>query len=157
MEPYILANLPADFGRWLAARFLKPILNVEGGWEYWIQIDFPSWLDAMTGRTFDFRREYTEGDVRLDWIVNATLGTNVTAINIKAQTHKYQTTRLLADVDKDVAKLRQLVGNTVARKMIVAVVDKSAYDALAGNGYVQIYRAPDDSFAILWRNVAPGG
>jgi hypothetical protein len=155
MQPYDIANLPRDTASWLKVRFLAPILNVEGGWEYWIQIDFPCWLDTRGADPFDFRREYTLDHVRLDWIINATFGANMVAVNIKAQSHKYQTDRLLKDVTADVAKLKSIRDKNIARKMIVAVVDRAAEKALSEDGFKTIYDAPDHSFAIMSRDVKP--
>jgi hypothetical protein len=70
MQAYNLDQLPINLNGWMNSRFLKPILNIEGGWEYWMQIDFLAWLDTSTGLQWDFRREVIENNVRLDWAVN---------------------------------------------------------------------------------------
>ena len=53
-------------------RFLEPIADIEGGWEYWIQIDFPAWLDAYYVKQYDFRREVggIMPKARIDWVLN---------------------------------------------------------------------------------------
>lgn len=156
MKNYDIRRLGRDMDAWLQARFMSPILNIEGGWEYWIQIDFPCWLDAMADEPFDIRREYVESGVRLDWMMNATSQMNMVAVNIKAQTHKYQTDRLLKDVRADVVKLEGIADRSIARKMIVAVVDRTAEADLHGDGFKTIYDAQDRSFAIMSLDVKPG-
>jgi hypothetical protein len=153
MQPYDIAHLAKDMKDWLAARFMAPILYVEGGWEYWIQIDFPCWLDTGVAEPYDFRREYAVDGVRLDWIVNATAGKKIVAVNIKAQSHKYLTSKLLADVNSDIVKLKSIKDKSIARKMIVAVVDQNAEQALLQEGFKKIYDAPDNSFGIMSQDV----
>ena len=133
-------NLGGDVHNWLGARLLEPILYIEGGWEYWLQIDFPAWLDISTGQQYDFRREYTIGNVRLDWIVNETVGGNVFAVNLKAQTTKYVTSKLVSEVKKDIAKLEQVKRQrpTLNCREVVAVIDPAADQELIRLGFARL-------------------
>jgi hypothetical protein len=140
MQAYNLDQLPINLNGWMNSRFLKPILNIEGGWEYWMQIDFPAWLDTSTGLQWDFRREVVENNVRLDWAVNTNSMAPRTAINLKCQTPKYLKSRFLSDVADDVTKLRS-VGSTYATKlMIAATVDGDTRDQLVTNGFNSLYK-----------------
>lgn len=134
-----MQNLGGDVYNWLGARLLEPILYIEGGWEYWLQIDFPAWLDVSTGQQYDFRREYTIENVRLDWMVNETVGGNVFAVNLKAQTTKYVTSKLVSDVKKDIAKLEQVKWQrpTLNCLEVVAVIDPAAEHELTNLGFVR--------------------
>lgn len=132
MHAYDFDKLAHDLDRWMTSRFLPPILDIEGGWEYWVQIDFPAWLDVSDHVQYDFRREV--GGVlpsgRLDWLVNSQgVGGQLTAVEIKAQTHKYLNQRFIADALADVHKLAALGGNYNAL-MLAAAIDPAVVDQL---------------------------
>lgn len=132
MQPYDFNSLPTDIQNWMGARFLNPILDIEGGWEYWVQIDFPAWLDVTKNAQYDFRREVRNvlQKGRLDWLVNSQgFGGQQTAVEIKAQTHKYQNSVFLKDVLKDIAKISTL-GQGYTKLMLAAVIDPTIYDVL---------------------------
>ena len=160
--PYEYRNLGTDLSNWLQARFIAPIINIDGGWEYWVQIDFPCWLDSTTGKQFDFRREVAglypaDPSARADWLINATsderqAASPVTAVEIKAQTKSYVTSKLLRDVAADVTKLQTLQGRNVngaaieTRIMLVAICDQSAQQPLVDKGFVRLTHGNDFSF-----------
>jgi hypothetical protein len=134
MERYNLQWLPGNLETWIGQRFLSPILDIEGGWEYWIQIDFPAWLDVYSNTQYDFRREQPIPGGRLDWLINSQVQPAAPgAIEIKAQTHKYQTSAFVQAVLADVAKLQNLGPGYATRFMLAAVIDQNAYDALVQN------------------------
>lgn len=141
MQAYDLNSISTDLQNWMTNRFLDPILDIEGGWEYWIQIDFPAWLDVNHSTQYDFRREVTgilqRG--RLDWLVNSQgFGGHLTAVEIKAQTHKYANNRFIPNVLEDVQKLSGLDQN-YKKIMLAAVIDSVADDTLtAQQGFVPI-------------------
>lgn len=118
---------------WINNRFFEQIPFVEGGWEYWIQIDFVAWIDKKSGQQFDFRREVMLPGIRVDWFVNSNskdIEINPTAIEIKAQTPKYLKDRFIADVQKDIEKLKMLP-DKYSKIMLAAVIDKSTAEALS--------------------------
>lgn len=125
MKVYDVNKLGSNLKTWMGQRFLDPILNVEGGWEYWIQIDFPAWLDVYNNQQYDFRREVA-GVVaggRLDWLINSQIsGKKQTAVEIKAQTPKYDSKKFLSDVETDLNKLSTL-GGAYRKIMLTAVTD----------------------------------
>jgi hypothetical protein len=144
-----------DLQNWIGARFLAPILNIEGGWEYWIQIDFPCWLDVSFGVQFDFRREVagvaTGG--RLDWLINSQgVGGARTAVEIKAQTHKYLTATFLADIQRDINKL-QTVGGGTNRLMLAAACDDAAATALTTQQFLNLFYLPNNVGAFFLKQV----
>lgn len=130
MQPYDIFNsFQTDLQKWMKDRFLAPILNIEGGWEYWLQIDFPAWLDVNYNTQYDFRREVSGvvGGGRLDWLLNSQVAGSIpTAVEIKAQTHKYLNTRFKSDVKADVDKLSTL-GDQYKKIMLAAVIDNELY------------------------------
>lgn len=125
LQAYDLNNLPNDLNTWMMNRFLEPILYIEGGWQYWIQIDFPAWLDVNNPIQYDFRREVAPPElpnIRLDWLLNSQIqNQKATAVEIKAQTHKYSNQKFITDVNSDVQKLNN---NALAayHKLVLAVV-----------------------------------
>ncbi len=130
-----------------------PILNLEGGWEYWVQIDFPPWLDITYNVQFDYRREVTgvlPGGGRLDWLINSQgVGGVLTAIEIKAQTHRYLTAAFVADVRADVAKL-QTLGAGYNRIMLAAVCDANAATILTQqDGFAPLVHFAGNAAAFL--------
>ncbi len=136
MQPYDFNGLGPDIQNWMMSRFLEPILYIEGGWEYWIQIDFPAWLDNYHATQFDFRREVTGvlANARLDWLANSQGDEGQqTAVEIKAQTHKYQTAPFIRDVLADVRKLSGLNQN-YEKIMLAAVIDRDTVTALMRRG-----------------------
>ncbi|MCP5095869.1 MAG: hypothetical protein GY943_09975 [Chloroflexi bacterium] len=141
MQLYHFDTFPTDLQNWITNRFLEPILNIEGGWEYWIQIDFPAWIDVHYNTQYDFRREVSGvlPGSRLDWLVNSQVGgEQPTAVEIKAQTHKYLNNRFISDVLADVQKLSGLGGN-YKKIMLAAVTDPTVYNTLTGqHGFVPI-------------------
>ncbi|MEQ6890451.1 hypothetical protein ABE957_17390 [Halomonas sp. CS7] len=141
LQAYDFSALSTDLQDWMARRFLEPIVNIEGGWEYWVQIDFPAWLDVNNATQYDFRREVTGviQNARLDWLVNSQVpGGHVTAVEIKAQTHKYVNSRFLADVLSDVQKLSGL-GRNYNKLMLAAVIDPAVEETLTGqHGFVPV-------------------
>lgn len=140
MQAYNLDALKGDLENWMMNRFLEPILYIEGGWEYWIQIDFPAWLDVEKTTQYDFRREVMGvlQNARLDWLLNSQVNQTQPipikpiAVEIKAQTHKYLTSRFIQDVLGDVQKLSNL-GENYTKLMLVAVIDNSSSDELIYN------------------------
>ncbi|OON67518.1 hypothetical protein B0919_16945 [Hymenobacter sp. CRA2] len=77
MQQYHVDALATDIEKRMKTRFLSPILDIEGGWEYWIQIDFPVYLDVFHSTQYDFRREVAHMfgyGGRLDWVLNSQLG-----------------------------------------------------------------------------------
>lgn len=132
--------LPGFLARWFPARMLEPILSVEGGWEYWIQIDFPAWLDVDTGQQYDVRREQPGPDgTRIDWVFNGISGGGpLTACELKAQSRTYTASSFTRAVAVDVAKLQLLSAPYQQRLMIAAVIDQAAYDGLIGDGFVDL-------------------
>ena len=135
LQAYDFNSFATDLQNWMTNRFLSPILNIEGGWEYWIQIDFPAWLDVNYTTQYDFRREVTgvlPSGGRLDWLVNSQgYGGVLTAVEIKAQTHKYVNNRFISDVLGDVQKLKVLSQN-YNKIMLAAVIDPNVYNVLTG-------------------------
>lgn len=136
MQDYnIFTSFKTDLDQWMKARFLEPILSIEGGWEYWLQIDFPAWLDVTKQNQYDFRREVSgvvEGS-RLDWLLNSQVtGSTPTAVEIKAQTHKYLNTTFISNVKTDVDKLSTL-GDKYNKLMLAAVIDQKLYDEFEKN------------------------
>ena len=127
MEAYDFNSLATDLQNWMTSRFLNPILDIEGGWEYWIQIDFPAWLDIYHKCQYDFRREVPGvlSNARLDWLVNSQVGGQLTAVEIKAQTHKYLDDRFISEVLADVGKLAVL-DHGFHKIMLAAVISPSA-------------------------------
>ncbi len=151
MQTYNLTNLPTNLQGWMNTRFLEPILDIEGGWEYWMQIDFPAWLDSSTGQQWDFRREVPVGNVRLDWAINTTGLGQKTGVNLKAQTPKYLTNKFLADVAIDVQKL-QTLPNGYNQLMIAAAVDNAAINTLTQtNGFVPMFQYNNEISFLYWQ------
>ena len=132
MKVYDFQNFEEDLEKWMHTRFLDPILNIEGGWEHWIQIDFPAWLDGEakskdpSAIPYDFRREVSipSEHVRLDWLVNSQPNSPVipTALEIKAQTPKYLNKNFVVNVRRDVTKLLDL-DLDCDKIMLIAVID----------------------------------
>lgn len=150
---YNFDSLMNDLGTWLDERLLEPILNIEGGWEYWIQIDFPAWLDTHYQTQYDFRREVTGilQNGRIDWLVNSQQDPPhpPTAVEIKAQTHKYLQNTFVTDVATDVNKLATL-GANYNKVMLVATIDGPTYDSLIGQNFTELGRY-QDKVAFLWK------
>lgn len=146
MQAYDFNSLATDLQDWMTNRFLEPILNIEGGWEYWVQIDFPVWLDVNNTTQYDFRREVMGviQNARLDWLVNSQVnGGKVTAVEIKAQTHKYVNNRFIPDVLSDVQKLSGL-GQNYTKLMLAAVIDPVADSTLTEqHGFVPVAQYRD--------------
>jgi hypothetical protein len=142
VEPYDIERMPADLRAWMDARFLTPILNIEGGWENWMQIDFPTWLDAQTGRQLDIRREQPleRPGGRVDWLINGTVG-----VELKAQTHKTTRGRFLEGVREDVNKLSRWTdrGELETGIALAAAIDEHTRQALANGGFVEWFRYAD--------------
>ncbi|HEX2207616.1 MAG TPA: hypothetical protein VHG93_08020 [Longimicrobium sp.] len=153
MEPYDLDLLRHDLAAWMEARFLEPIAYVEGGWEYWIQIDFVAWLDNEKHTVYDFRREIPAQGGRLDWVINSGYPESLTAIEIKAQTPKYKTDAFVADVWADVVWLAGLDG-FAHRGMLAAAVDAKAAELLEGLGFQRIVLV--NNAALYFRAVQAG-
>lgn len=107
-----------------SSKILNPILNIEGSWEYWIQIDFPAWLDQYLAQQYDFRREvYGIIPGRIDWLINSiAVGGTLTAVELKWQTHKYISSTFVGDIVDDITKLRALPP-TYNRIVLAAVID----------------------------------
>lgn len=137
---YDVNGLPANLNTWMNQRFLMPILNIEGGWEAWMQIDFPAWLDTTYNQQYDFRREvpFVNPNGRVDWLINSA-HPPPTGVELKAQTHKYLTSTLLVDVAADVNKLTQwkASGQITYALSIVAAIDPNAVQQLSQRGFVQ--------------------
>ncbi|WP_435103597.1 hypothetical protein [Arhodomonas sp. AD133] len=152
MEPYDITRLPSDLPAWLSDRLLEPILYVEGGWEYWLQIDFPSWLDVKSGMQYDFRREVTVGSVRLDWLINDnSFNAEHWAVELKAQTHKYPMDRFVRAVKADLDKLSRLDRGAFEPLMVAAAIDETTYDALVTQlGFTDICQW-GSQVAFVWR------
>lgn len=149
MQPYDIDDFPKNLTDWLYARLLKPILFIEGGWEYWFQIDFPAWVDIKYNVQFDFRREVTMPGVRLDWLINSnTMGKVPVAVEIKAQTHKYKNDVFEKDVLEDIDKLKQLKGN-YKKMMLAAVIDEKMKNRLIQFGFTFIATDRDHSTEVL--------
>lgn len=142
MEPYDVTMLTEHLGTWMDHRYLEPISSLEGGWESWIQIDFPALLDADTRRQFDFRREFAVPGVgRLDWVINSTVqGHPVAAVEIKAQSPKYLNSVFIPLVEADEARLSSLTGFD-RRIMLVAVIDQEVHTRLLAKGFKEAARA----------------
>lgn len=139
MEPYNLLELGTHLEAWKQMRLLAPVLSIEGGWESWLQVDFPVWLDVAFATQYDFRREVQEQGKRLDWIINSTTGR--AAVEIKAQTHKFPNSAFLAAVQGDVGKLAQLAGFD-HKLMLAAVIDDGLKDTLVHEGFVVLTPPP---------------
>ncbi|MEL7533413.1 MAG: hypothetical protein AAFN10_19020 [Bacteroidota bacterium] len=128
--PYVIQDFNKDLQGWITNRFLPTIPDVEGGWEYWIQIDFIAFIDAIYKIQFDFRREVPIDGGRLDWLINSNTQDAVPyAVEIKAQTPKYLAAKLLKDVADDIKKLESL-GPKYRRIMLVAIIDQDTQEQL---------------------------
>jgi hypothetical protein len=140
-------GLSRDLQTWMNDRFLSPILALNGGWEYWIQIDFPAYLDIMYSEQFDFQREIRVGNQRIDWIINSNIqdATNI-AIEIKAQTKNYLTRDFMQAVQIDMNKLANLDGN-YRRFMLCAIIDESAKESLESLEFQHLFTFGDGSGA----------
>src|SRR5690606_13252116 len=145
---YNINMLPQDLTGWMQQRFLQPIVNIEGGWEYWFQIDFPAWLDFYYKRQFDFRREVIgilPNGGRLDWLVNSQGSDRIlSAFELKAQTHKYQNDKFVDDVLSDVAKLNKL-DQTYLKVTLAAVIDDNSENALIQKNFAIIAKYPHEN------------
>ena len=158
MEEYkILKSFGNDLSVWMEHRFQLPILSIEGGWEYWIQIDFPAWLDLYYSKQFDFRREfpYPNQNYRVDWLVNSeVVGPPRTYVEIKAQTHKYPNKKFISDVQKDYEKLKKL-DKKIAKITLAVVIDKGAFEGLKKDKFEQIafWQPDEDRVAFLSKTI----
>lgn len=149
MSPYNIDDLPKNLTAWLYARLLQPILSIEGGWEYWFQIDFPAWMDTQYKTQYDFRREVTLPGVRLDWLINSnSMGQVPVAVEIKAQTHKYKNDVFEKDVLDDIEKLKGLKGNYI-KLMLAAVIDDKMKNRLIQLGFTFIATDKDHTTEVL--------
>lgn len=161
MKEYkISESFGKDLSKWMTQRFQLPILSIEGGWEYWIQIDFPAWLDLNYSTQFDFRREfrYPDQNYRVDWLVNSQVsGPSRTYVEIKAQTHKYPNKNFILDVQKDYEKLAKL-DKKIAKITLAAVIDQGAFEGLERNKFKQIafWRPRNDKVSFLSRTIPAG-
>lgn len=156
MIAYDATKLVDDLKAWMGQRFQPPILTVEGGWEYWMQIDFPAWLDVSRKQQFDVRREISLPTMRrLDWVFNSTLsGLQPWAVELKAQTSKYPSAQFVTNALADVAKLATLDAAKYPKRLSIAVTcDDNSYGELVkpANGYVEKFRLADNSAAFLFR------
>lgn len=152
MQAYDFNRIAADIEAWIGERLLEPILYFEGGWEYWVQIDFPAYLDVTHHAQFDFRREVAGilPGARLDWLINSQVQPqNPIAVEIKAQTHKYRTADFLRDVQADVDKLQNLPAQYAARMLAVAV-DPNAVAQLVERGFVALYQYQHEVAFMMW-------
>ncbi|HMS98175.1 MAG TPA: hypothetical protein PKA12_05490 [Saprospiraceae bacterium] len=149
MNPYNIDDLPKNLTAWLYARLLQPILYIEGGWEYWFQIDFPAWMDVVDKTQYDFRREVILPGVRLDWLINSnSIGQIPVAVEIKAQTHKYKNDVFEKDVMEDIEKLKGLKGK-YEKMMIAAVIDEKMKKRLIELGFTFIATDRDHFTEVL--------
>ena len=150
VQTYNFENFSRDLSAWLRNRLLKPILYVEGGWEYWVQIDFPAWIDIRDNVQYDFRREVSGilPNGRLDWLVNQN-SSSPTAIEIKAQTHKYPNSKFVTDVMNDVAKLSTLP-STYQKGVLAAVIDAGAYNSLIQKGFKELFTLDTEVAFLLY-------
>lgn len=156
MTPYDPNRLGTDIPMWMHNRFLQPILSIEGGWEYWLQIDFPAWLDNTYGVQYDFRREVVMRNPlgRIDWLINATLpGGHSEGVQLKAQTHKYLSNAFVTDVLEDYRKVDQWQrGGEISRGAILAAaIDPGAVDQLVRHHGFMILSQYRDLVAFLIR------
>lgn len=152
LQPYFFFDkFTTDLQSGMEKRFLKQILNLEGGWEYWIQIDFPAWLDDRYQTQYDFRREVQldNTNLRLDWLINSNFGDYMpVAVEIKAQTHKYETNNFIRDVKVDITKLDQL-SVQYYKLMLAAVIDGPTEEKLIDLQFKRIAVYPNEQQPLV--------
>lgn len=148
MNPYdFFAHFTNDLQQWFAARFLPAILNFEGGWEYWMQIDFPAWLDGRDGVQYDFRREISAYGSRVDWLINSNSTNQVlVAVELKNQTAKTPNGTFVANIKGDIESLAKWP-DTYVKLSIVAAVDRAVVSDLYGMDY-QLIASPNNVFFL---------
>ena len=136
----MLTNFNDDLQEWMEHRFLNPILIQGDGWESWIQIDFPAYLDTRDEKRYDIRPGYpiTEQN-HLAWLINSRIDGQPSAIEIKAQTYKTPTDIFLQAVKNDVKVLKTLGGQRI---MLCAVADPGAAEKLEQQGFERIFTFP---------------
>ncbi len=153
MTGYNVNNLGSNLATWMNQRFLHPILNFEGGWEYWLQIDFPAWIEANSGQQYDFRREVSGviAGGRIDWLINSNVsGKKQTAVEIKAQTPKYENNRFLSGVKTDIDKLSNLTG-AYRKIMLAAITDPALRSTLISHDFAELFTY-QESVAFMKRD-----
>lgn len=162
MSSYNPERLIFDLASWLPIRYQSSTSAVEGGWEYWIQIDFMSWLNLRG--LFDVRREVTLNGSRADLFLNLGAGIGVPPlprfppawVEIKAQGAKYLNDRFKLDVQADIAKMAG-AGVPCEQYMLVALSDG---DLIAdpmfapGSGYHRVWRDAETDVVVLLRRTA---
>ncbi len=137
MVPYnFLKKFQTDLHGWFKERFLYPILDIEGGWEYWVQIDFPAYIDVSHNCQYNFRREISYNGIRVDWLINGETR-NPIAVELKCQTHKYLNRNFLSDVQKDIESLKQWP-HDYHKVSIAATVDPHVAEALKRENFIPL-------------------
>lgn len=144
-------DLPTAIPNWMHTRFLKEILDLVGGWEHWIQIDLPAWLDNTSGHQYDFQREATIhgfGKKRFDWLINAQQDPPIipTVVEIKAQTPRYIDSVFISDVYRDFAKLSEL-GDGYKKYVLLAVMSPEIQKWCEARNFTALY---------IWRDQQGG-
>lgn len=157
MNSYNPAHLATDLATWMKARFQPATSAVEGGWEYWIQIDFMSWLNTQA--VLDVRREVQIGASRADLFLNYGTGIGVAPlpafpqcwVEIKAQGAKYPNDTFVADVQADIDKMAA-GGAGCKQYMLVALSDATLIKSATFNrasGYSLVYEDPSTGVTVL--------
>lgn len=155
-------DLYRTLNAWLNSRYLRTISAVEGGWEYWIQIDYMSWLNLHN--TYDVRREVPIGGARADLFLNFGAGIGVPPpqpfppcwIEIKAQGAKYLNEAFKKAVQADIDKMAAL-GAGCWQYMLVALSDAGLItDPMfsEANGYIPVWQDNDTGVRVLLKRTA---
>ena len=111
MSLYKFMLLGQDLKLWMNLRMYPVIPYIEGGWEKWMQVDFPAYLDDRDGVQYEFRREYNiDNEFYLDWLVNESDNNDSIAIELKCQSAKnFKNNKKFAEaVQNDIKKLQEL-------------------------------------------------
>jgi len=143
----MMDRLVGYFPAWAAARMYRPVLYIEGGWEGWLQADFLAWCNTVHD-TFPIRRECSEPFAatlehrrKVDWILNSdsTDRDRRFCIELKAQGTKYLQSDFVADVMRDLDKLRSIPATYPCTKVIfIATLEnatKIAVQAAVGSDF----------------------
>jgi hypothetical protein len=117
----------------------------------------PNRFSGLARQQFDFRREVPNlfpGGGRLDWLINSQgIGGQQTAIEIKAQTHRYIRATFVADVRADVAKLATL-GAGYTKIMLAAPCDDGTANILVQqDNFVPLVHFAGDAAAFYSKTI----
>jgi|GEM_PF-5390651 len=164
MNSYNPAHLPNDLNVWLQSRYMSTISAVEGGWEYWMQIDFMAWLNTRQKDPYDVRREVPMGPYRADLFLNRGPDGEEPAlrvfppcwVEIKAQGAKYLNEKFKVDVQADIDKMAG-AGVPCEQYMLVALSDGNlTRDPMfaRGSGYGFVWQDAYTGVVVLLKRTA---